>query len=394
MKRRPLQFPESIQGLLAGRYTRQKSHWLSGEGDWPLSLTLGSPSEADAAGNVEYVRSWIDAWQDWKGAGLLHWRECRWRNLGTQRLPNRLQLDTPEDVAHCLGEETRWRKARDRYARLSARWPLMAGRLKHHFNVLAEYADTDFERLESFLEWISQHPMSNLYPRQLPIAGFDSKWLESRQGLIKDLAASLRELDPAGVDFYQCCGLRRVPNLMRLRLLDPALCERMGGISDITAPIAEVAALNLPIQCAFIVENLQTGLAFGGLPGTVVLMGLGYGVDRLSEIKWLQDVAVGYWGDIDTHGFAILSRARAHLPRIRSLLMDEATLLAHRTLWVEEKQQHAADVLSNLTEAEHSLYHGLKQLQWGANVRLEQERISWAKAWGAVQAAHFTMGCP
>lgn len=385
MKKRALQFPEAVQAFLARRFAKQKSHWLAGGGDWPLVVTLGAPSEAEAAGNSDYIRAWIDAWQAWQGTGLLQWRECHWRNLGTQRLPDRLQLDTAEDVARCLGEGMQWQKARDRYARLSARWPLLADVLKRHFKMLAEYSDSDFKRLESFLEWIVLHPMSDLYPRQLPIAEFDSKWLESRQGLVKDLVAALRELDPAAVDFYLCCGLRRAPNLIRMRLLDPTLRERTGGVGDITAPVEEVAALNLPIQCAFIVENIQTGLAFDALPGAVVLMGLGYGVDRLREIQWLQNIEVIYWGDIDTHGLAILSRARAHLPHIRSLLMDETTLLRYRTLWVQEKQQHAAEVLSNLTEAEQGLYRGLKKHQWGVNVRLEQERISWIEAWRSIQ---------
>ena len=36
-----------------------------------------------------------------------------------------------------------------------------------------------------------------------------------------------------------------------------------------------------------------------------------------------------YWGDLDTHGFAILNRLRECFPHARSMLMDRATLLAH-----------------------------------------------------------------
>ena len=42
---------------------------------------------------------------------------------------------------------------------------------------------------------------------------------------------------------------------------------------------------------------------------------------------WLRRCAVHYWGDIDTHGFAMLARARRALPQTESLLMDRDTLL-------------------------------------------------------------------
>jgi hypothetical protein len=61
--------------------------------------------------------------------------------------------------------------------------------------------------------------------------------------------------------------------------------------------------------------------------------------------------------------------------------MDEETLFKHETLWVEEQKQHAADELPQLSELEQKLYKGIKQHQWGQNVRLEQERITWDYAW-------------
>jgi len=94
-----------------------------------------------------------------------------------------------------------------------------------------------------------------------------------------------------------------------------------------------------------------------------------------------------YWGDLDTHGFAILSRARLKLTQMESALMDEATLLGHRDLWVSENPQYAAAELPLLTPTEQAVYGGLKQQRWGMNVRLEQERIPWAYAWDALCGA-------
>jgi hypothetical protein len=91
-------------------------------------------------------------------------------------------------------------------------------------------------------------------------------------------------------------------------------------------------------------------------------------------VPWLQQVDVYYWGDIDTHGFAILDRFRTRLPRTRSLLMDTGTLLAHRDSWGSEPKQISRD-LPSLTDAEAAVYGALLRGEHGEHVRLEQEFI-------------------
>jgi hypothetical protein len=50
----------------------------------------------------------------------------------------------------------------------------------------------EIARLENLLGCLEANPQSNLYPRQLPVAGIDSKWLEARMALIADLVAALQ----------------------------------------------------------------------------------------------------------------------------------------------------------------------------------------------------------
>jgi hypothetical protein len=84
---------------------------------------------------------------------------------------------------------------------------------------------------------------------------------------------------------------------------------------------------------------------------------------------------VFYWGDIDTHGFAILDSLRAFFPDARSFLMDRETLLAHQSLWGDEPDRCDKD-LPRLTAPEAALYAELRADSLGTHVRLEQERIS------------------
>ncbi|QEY35922.1 hypothetical protein FL966_05050 [Caproiciproducens galactitolivorans] len=78
-------------------------------------------------------------------------------------------------------------------------------------------------------------------------------------------------------------------------------------------------------------------------------------MDVLRKTEWLKTKEVYYWEGIDTHGFAILDEARSFLPQIKSILMDETTLLSHRNLWcVEEKPFHGQ--LNRLTDDEYRLF--------------------------------------
>lgn len=85
-------------------------------------------------------------------------------------------------------------------------------------------------------------------------------------------------------------------------------------------------------------------------------------------------------GDIDTHGFAILDRARRAVPQLQSVLMEERTLLSHRSLWGTESSQCPNVPLDALTAKEKTVYDGLRINSWGHNVRLEQERLEWGAA--------------
>ncbi|MGH9552537.1 MAG: Wadjet anti-phage system protein JetD domain-containing protein, partial [Terriglobales bacterium] len=204
--------------------------------------------------------------------------------------------------------------------------------------------------------------------------------------VVSRLVASIREQDDEISDIFAQCGLRRLPELVRIRLLDPELRRACAGLSDISAPIGEIAALNLAVRRAFIVENLQTGLAFEDLPGAIVIIGAGYGTSFLSRLEWLSQAECFYWGDLDTHGFAILSEARSSLTHLESILMDETTLLSHQNLWVNEQSQCSAVALPHLSHCEHIVYDRLKQNHWGDSVRLEQERIDWNYAWSAIRS--------
>lgn len=98
----------------------------------------------------------------------------------------------------------------------------------------------------------------------------------------------------------------------------------------------------------------------------------------------MRDCEVLYWGDLDTHGFRILDELRAVHPQVVSVLMDEATLLAHREVWGSEPSPSRI-TLARLTAEESALYLALGSGTFGPAIRLDQELIRWDWALGALQ---------
>jgi len=190
-----LLFPEDIRAALIRRFDNAWRSWLSEGNSFPITLSLGVPTESYVADDAAGVRSWVDAWAGWTGAGSVRWVDRQWGRLGRQRLPASLELASAREVASIAGQDGRWDIACERFGRLSAGWPLAAGSgLARCFDLLADYADADFDRLLAFLRWVDHHPNSGLYLRQLPIEGLDTKWVESRKGLLSRLLRLLREL--------------------------------------------------------------------------------------------------------------------------------------------------------------------------------------------------------
>lgn len=95
------------------------------------------------------------------------------------------------------------------------------------------------------------------------------------------------------------------------------------------------------------------------MPDSIVVLGLGHAVSLIAEARWLAVRDVYYWSDLDTHGFAMLDHLRASFPGARSLLMDRATLEAHRPLWTAEEAPHVAP-LDRLTPEEAGLCADLR----------------------------------
>jgi hypothetical protein len=231
-----------------------------------------------------------------------------------------------------------------------------------------------WDKLLSTVRWIDERQSPGMYLRQLDVPEVDTKFIERHRGVLAellDLQLAPDRIDAEAADFAGRYRFRRKPGYVRLR------SSSFGGFSELSVRADEFAAPPSNASRAYVVENEITYLAFPLPGGAIVIFGGGYAVDVLEPLGWLTDLDLVYWGDIDTHGFAILNRLRHRFGHARSMLMDRATLLAHRDQWVTEPRPAVAH-LDLLDAEEAELHRDLVDGTLGPSVRLEQERIRFA----------------
>lgn len=371
-----MKWPEDIRTALRSRWEGQWRSWLCGGGEWPQRFALGAPSEANARAQWDEFRDWIAAWRRF-GEGQVTFAARRWPALGAQEVPTHVSFDSPPAVAAVLGarETSLWDSADGRFQERLESWPECEEALRRIAPWLGSASPEDYARFVSVVDWLTENPDSGLWLRQLPVPGLDTKWVEVNTGALRQVLACRLGRD-VGAPFAALAGLAMDVPRRRIRVLDPALRSALGGLEDITLGLDALARLELPVRSVLVVENLQTALAFGDLPGTLLFVGGGFAVAELRVIPWLAQVPVLYWGDIDNAGFAILHTLRQAHPHTKSVLMDEETLLRHRALWSQDESRPGAN-LDSLDVEEKRVYGKLGAGVYGPAVRLEQERVDW-----------------
>jgi hypothetical protein len=374
---------EILRDWNAGRLLRAI---VTGEPFCPKALRFRGPTSRELSERFPEVQPWIRALEAGSKAARGHgyelvWSEVNHRVLGRNRVPAGAIVPSEGDALALVrraGEAARFRAL---HAETTARFPALAPWLLEQPLRALELAD-DWDRVLAALDWFRAHPRPGVYLRQIDAAGVHTKFIEERKAFFAELLD--RVLPPDAVDaaagtgasaFEARYGLRTKPALVRLRILDRR--HLVAGLADLSIPAADLAALRPAVTRVFVTENEINGLAFPDAPDSLVIFGLGFGLGRLAQVPWLGDVAVHYWGDIDTHGFAILDRLRAALPRARSFLMDRATLVAHRPVWGQERdnERHLTP-LERLDQDEAALYDDLVTNRLADRLRLEQERVS------------------
>ena len=341
----------------------------------PIEVPLRGPKPSQVGDDVAAARQWVAALDAGRHSRAgdsryaLQWRPIGGRQIGRNLLPVRAVVSSLEQVWALLGVTAMVRRFDDLLA-LADRHPPVREWIVGHPHRALELGHEMAQLIAAYV-WLDSHRQSQRYLREISAPGVDTKFAERHRTVL----AAMLGVSPTASGFLADLGLRCKPGLVRLRP-SPALGFPGPTLSELAVRPEELAHLTVEPRVAVIVENEISYLSIDVPEDGIVLWGKGFEVDRIGRLRWLAEADVLYWGDIDTHGFAILDRLRAWLPRARSVLMDRDTLLAHRDRWVTEDHP-AKSVLTRLAADEYDLYSELVGEGLGERVRLEQERIDW-----------------
>lgn len=369
------------------------SSFVTGEQLFPRRLVLKIPTSGEMAERFDAVRAWIG-----KLCAMNHcrveMREFKHRVFGANTIPQEAWIDTVEDALAFINkqqdaarfialiEETR--KQQPQLLDWIAKRPLRALELA-----------CEWRRLLEIVAWLQIHPYSGVYLRQVDIPDVHSKFIEAHRRVLAEwldivLPPEVIDSTVSGLSqFAKRYGFREKPVRIRFRILDPdhALFPLLPRnlVQDITLDADTFALLDSAVTRVFITENEINFLAFPQVKDSLVIFGSGYGFEMFSKAKWLLRCRIHYWGDIDTHGFAILDQLRCKFENVESFLMDRTTLMAFESQWGEEEKQTLRD-LPRLNSHEKALYDDLRDNRIRRNLRLEQERIGFGWVESALTA--------
>lgn len=351
-----------------------------GEPLFPKRLVLKGPTSTEIAGQFEDIRQWSSALRAMTHCRL-QMREFRHRVFGANALPDEAWIDSFEDAVALIGRQrdaARFALLLDVTRRREPR--LIPWLAKRPIRAL-ELAEV-WERLLDVCGWLQAHPRPGVYLRQIDLADVHTKFIEGNRGVLAELldcVLPMEAVDPARSGLSQFAaryGFREKPLRIRFRMLDAkkALFHPASTQQDITLDAVSFARLDPEVSRIFITENEINFLAFPPVDDSMVVFGAGYGFEMLANASWLSRRQIHYWGDIDTHGFAILDQLRNQFNHVESFLMDRETLMSFVSQWDREDKQTLRD-LPRLDREEHTLYDDLRDNRFRKNLRLEQEKI-------------------
>lgn len=347
---------------------------LARGGPFPTQdLAVRGPKASEIGADLGAVQDWIEDLERGSRDGdryQIVYGQVGGREFGRNRIPSRVRIETFDQAWAVLGvgrTVALYREILDVSASVERVHEWVTDK-----PLKAIDATDDWPALIAAYRWLEASRGSGRYLRTIDVPEVDTKFVERHRSVL----AALFDVSGTASGFVRDLGLASKPELIRMRFT-PGFVGLPASLSEATFRVDEVAGLSVDVRVAVVVENETTFLTLDPPSEGVLIWGKGFDADRIGRMHWLSDVAVWYWGDLDTHGFAILDRLRAVLPQTKSFLMDRESLLVHRDRWVVEPSPSTA-LLSRLDEDESALFLDLVQGRYEPAVRLEQERLDWA----------------
>ena len=293
------------------------------------------------------------------------------KQFGIQNVPVMISFKDETNYLKFIGKEKETAIFRKLTETTMREFPQLRDTLLKHHTEVVQYAE-DWENILRVCRYFQQHPQPKRFVRELNM-GVHTKFVEEHTKILRtllDVIVGEAHINKEAPTFFGRFNLKEGDPEVMFRILDEELSKKyFSGYSYITTFVYEMAKFELPVQRVFIVENKCNLESFSEMKNAIVIWGKGYNVTVLKDVKWLHNVPIYYWGDLDAQGYEILSNARKYFPQIQSVMMDRETMEIHPV----RVKGVASRIETNLqlTVEENEIYQLVKQENW----RFEQELL-------------------
>lgn len=288
---------------------------------WPIEIAIGKPKASDIEQQSNRVNQHIAAWRqkERQQIGRVTFQDIRYRAAaGAVEIPVSWQLDTPSQWVEACDDQ----QIQEEFAALeylinrvdNLYWELLIrqrslwqGKVLDEVVNAARLADTLTPGIAA------GRPL-----RLLSGLGVDTKFFERHSQLLTKLLDQRYsgQVSEQGLNTF----LDASDDKDHWVLVVP-LSHGILPFKRLRLTTKELQEAPLPVENILIIENEQCVYQLPEIDDCIAVLGAGL------DLHWLQSPTltnknIGYWGDMDSWGLLMLSRAKHYCPSIQSLLMN------------------------------------------------------------------------
>lgn len=348
---------------------------------WPLKLKIGKPSAEVFSQEPQRVRQHMQAWQQVTIGHVEYQPESYRAGSEPVSLPHTWKLTTPSEWVQAT-QDAVIQSEFHRLSQLVAAVPSSQFRtlMVRQRRLVLDRPAEEVVRSAEVAMLLEPGCASGRPLRALATGNTDSKFFERNRTLITQFLDLRFDGLPSSMGLEGFLGAEEF--IDHWLLLVP-LATGLLPFDQQRVPIQSLASMPASISHVIVVENERCAHQLPSLPGTAAILGAGLNLGWMKE-HWLSGRRIAYWGDMDTWGLTMLSKARSYQPELESILMSVELFEHHQaSLAVTEPTTAGVTAPAELNDDEKSLY---KHLLGKARGRLEQEFLPVEQVFSALHA--------
>lgn len=369
---------------------------LKNERAFPIVISLKPPKTGNELRNhTLHFHEFVQAWRNFAFDDMVQWQHSSFRHFSEQSIPITLTIPNIQVMSEILGASARqqlkgWQKklsylhteiskgmtgsSASSTDKIVDSWQeALFFALIEMLEVIDNLSADDLKLLVALIPQLKKGMGIGLYLRALPVCYVDTKFIESYHKLIETILEAFypEQVKERGLAYWLGC-LDKPKGWLMVRPLCANTKSALASLPILRLPIDVLYSQALPAKHILVVENEQSCLALPETENTIAVAGGGKNINWMGA-GWLQQKTVAYWGDIDSEGLMILSRAREYCPKLTAIMMNDQTIKQFSNRMVDEPDSINHQP-THLTHDELTLFTKLRQGKYGFK-RLEQERL-------------------